>query len=186
MTQIQKMHPSGCAATRQKLLRHLTDEREMLLCDAMRIIGSRDRAEDVVQDAAIRCLNSAAVGADIASHRGFLRKIVRNLALDQLRRDGRERASPLEPGDELPCTMPSVEKKLSDAQVLQQILKGLATLPEREIHIFLAHRLGFERQKDIAQRLGLSPARINGIISMTHRTLKGYTGSTPAGCRIGR
>ena len=69
MTKSPSQPISGCALTRQKLLHHLTDEREMLLCDAMRIIGSRDRAEDVVQDAAVRCLNSTRHGS-LAPHLG--------------------------------------------------------------------------------------------------------------------
>lgn len=174
MAQSQNNHISGCALTRQKLLRHLVDEREMLLCDAMRIIGSRDRAEDVVQDAAVRCLNSKAIGAEIASPRGFLRRIVRNLALDQLRRDVSERATPLEPEDDLQCDRPNAEKQLQDSQALRRLAGGLARMPARETEIILAHRLGAETQKDIARRFGLSPAGINGIIARTQSALADY------------
>lgn len=174
MAKSQKPVPAGCALTRQKLLRHLIDEREMLLCDAMRIIGSRDRAEDVVQDAAMRCLSSKAIGAEIASPRGFLRRIVRNLALDHRRREISERVTPLELDDELLCDRPTAETQLQDRQRLGRLAKGLMTLPARESDIIFAHRLRVESQKDIARRHGLSPARINGIIAQTHAKLAVY------------
>ena len=174
MTKSPSQPISGCALTRQKLLHHLTDEREMLLCDAMRIIGSRDRAEDVVQDAAVRCLNSTSVSMDILNPRGFLRRIVRNLALDQLRRDKREQSVPLALDDDLPCDRPGAEQKLSDTQALQRFAEGLSKLPPRDSQIFLAHRLRFELQKDIALRFNLSPARVNGVISLAHLSLKAY------------
>lgn len=174
MTDSQKTATYGCALTRQKLLRHLVDGREMLLCDAMRIVGSRDRAEDVVQDAAMRCLNSKAIGADIASPRGFLRRIVRNLALDHRRREISECATPLELDDDLSCDRPSAVTQLQDSQRLKRLSEGLVQLPAREVDIIFAHRLRIESQKDIARRYGLSPARINGIISQTHAKLAAY------------
>lgn len=146
----------------------------MLLCDAMRIIGSRDRAEDVVQDAAMRCLSSKAIGAEIASPRGFLRRIVRNLALDHRRREISERVTPLELDDEVSCDRPTAETQLQDRQRLGRLAKGLMTLPAREADIIFAHRLRVESQKDIARRYGLSPARINGIIAQTHAKLAVY------------
>ncbi|KEJ95247.1 hypothetical protein SUH3_22240 [Pseudosulfitobacter pseudonitzschiae] len=160
--------------TRQKLLRHLIDEREMLLCDAMRIIGNRDRAEDVVQDAAMRCLSSKAIGTEIASPRGFLRRIVRNLALDHRRREISERITPLELDDDLLCDRPTAETQLQDRQRLGRLAKGLSALPAREADIIFAHRLRVESQKDIARRYGLSPARINGIIAHTQARLAVY------------
>ncbi|WP_162792093.1 sigma-70 family RNA polymerase sigma factor [Pseudosulfitobacter sp. DSM 107133] len=160
--------------TRQKLLRHLIDEREMLLCDAMRILGNRDRAEDVVQDAAMRCLSSKAIGADIASPRGFLRRIVRNLALDHRRREISERVTPLELDDELLSDQPSAERQLQDRQALVRLASGMVALPAREADILCAHRLRVESQKDIARRYGLSAARINGIIAHTQARLAAY------------
>lgn len=174
MAKLQKTVPAGCALTRQKLLRHLIDEREMLLCDAMRIIGNRDRAEDVVQDAAMRCLCSKAIGTDIASPRGFLRRIVRNLALDHRRREISERVTPLELDDDISCDRPSVERQLQDRQTLVRLAEGMMALPAREADILCAHRLGIESQKDIARRYGLSAARINGIIAQTHARLAAY------------
>lgn len=174
MAQSQKPVTSGCALTRQKLLRHLMEEREMLLCDAMRIIGNRDRAEDVVQDAAMRCLSSKAIGGDIASPRGFLRRIVRNLALDQRRREVSERATPLELDDDLLCDKPTAETQLQDCQRLVRLAEGLRALSARDTDIIFAHRLRVESQKDIALRYGLSPARVNGILAQTQARLAAY------------
>lgn len=160
------------AAMRQKLLSHLVDQREILLCDAMRILGSRDRAEDVVQDAAIRCLQSRAITGAVGSPRGLVRRMVQNLALDQRRREQRENATPFEPGEEPPCNRPNAEGRLAEREILLQVVEEIDTLPIRDRQIFLKHRLESQPQKDIARHLGLSPARINGIVGKIHSRLR--------------
>lgn len=44
---------SSVRMARQTLLAHLVREREILLRDARRILGSRDRAEDVLQEGSV-------------------------------------------------------------------------------------------------------------------------------------
>ena len=161
----------ACASTRLKLLTYLTKEREILLCDAMRILGSRDRAEDVVQDAAIRCMESRAIAESIDSPRGFVRRMVKNLALDQCRKMTRENITVLEVGEEPPCSRPGVEKQLEAKQALTLVVSQMGNLPPRHRQIFLSHRLEACLQKDLARRFDLSPARINGIVAQTHSLL---------------
>lgn len=145
-------------------------ERELLLCDAMRILGSRDRAEDVVQDAAVRCLNSSAIAGDLDSPRGMLRRMVRNLALDHMRRQSRENTVGYEGFDPV-CSAPSADQKLADRQRLGILIDALHALPESHRRVFLNYRLNARRQNEIARELGLSPARIHAIISRTHEKL---------------
>jgi RNA polymerase sigma-70 factor (ECF subfamily) len=158
------------AAARRNLLAHLIHERELLLCDAMRILGARDQAEDVLQEAAIRCLNSPAIHPEIDCLRAMLRRIVRNLALDQQRRHARsggDTSALAEPA----CLRPGPEQSLADRQSLQAVLGTLRTLPPRHQRIFRTHRLGARHQNEIARDEGLSPARVHAIIVETHARL---------------
>ncbi len=159
------------AATRLELLTFLVEEREMLLCDAIRILGSRDRAEDVVQDAAIRCLDSGAIGPALDNPRGMVRRIVRNLALDHLRRTAREMPMPEQAEALFVCPEPGPERRCEDRQVLGCVLRSLESLPPAHRKILLDHRLGGRRQNEIAGAAGLSPARINAIIARSHGRL---------------
>ncbi|WP_189413024.1 RNA polymerase sigma factor [Neogemmobacter tilapiae] len=154
--------------TRQKLIAHLIEERELLIGDAMRILGARDRAEDVVQEAALRCLDSRAIGPELGSARGLLRRMVRNLALDQLRRSARDSGGETE---EPASPAPGPEQRCADREQLAVLMAGLQTLPLSHRRMFLDHRLGECRQVDIAAREGLSPARIHAIIAKSHARL---------------
>ncbi|MBC9247576.1 sigma-70 family RNA polymerase sigma factor [Paracoccus sp. 11-3] len=170
----------ACAAARLKLLSYLVNEREVLLCDAMRILGSRDRAEDVVQDAAIRCMESRAIADQINSPRGFVRRMVQNLALDQCRRSAREKIVVLEPGEELPCSRPNTERQMEAKEDLARVVSQMDNLPPQHRRIFLSHRIDDCLQKDVARRFGLSPARINGIIAQTQTQLLAALQDDPA------
>ena len=59
-----------------------------------------------------------------------------------------------------------------DRQRLDLLEQGLARVPDRDRSIFLDHRLGGMRQRDLATREGLSPARINAIIARVHAQLQ--------------
>lgn len=159
---------------RRELLTYLIEEREMFLCDALRILGARDRAEDAVQDAALRCLESAAITDEIGNPRGLVRSIVRNIARDRLRRDTREASAPLIPGDDLPSDQPGPEQHVDGRQDLARLARGLSHLPPAHRDILLKHRLQARRQKDIAQEAGLSPVRINRILAQSQSRLKEF------------
>ena len=162
-------------AGREALLRCMVEEREPLLCYATRILGARDQAEDVLQDAAIRCLESEAIADEIDSPRGLARRIVRNLALDRVRKSGRA-PMPLQEDVEYPCGRPRPEKSVEDRELLSRLCVELWRLPRLHRQILLDHRLEDERQNQIARRVGLSPARVNAIIATVHEALQSCVG----------
>ncbi len=163
---------STASAARETLLAHLVEERELLLREATRILGSRDRAEDVLQDAAIRCLESSALRCEIDCPRAMLRRIVRNLALDQARKRGREPVMTLPADVEFVCERPRPDQSVEDRQCLARIRAEMDRLPPLHRRILLAHRLGDERQNHIARRVQLSPARVHAIITSAHEVLR--------------
>ncbi len=155
---------------RSDLLDTLQTRRERLLCQAMRVLGSRDQAEDVLQEAALRCLDCPLRREQIARPQAWLGCMVRNLAIDQYRR--RKRQPGAEPFAELPCPQADPERLLLDRQSLDLLERSLARIPARDRRIFLDHRLGGVRQRDLATRERLSPARINAIIARVHAELR--------------
>ncbi|MER5172991.1 sigma-70 family RNA polymerase sigma factor [Thioclava sp. GXIMD2076] len=157
-------------ALRADLLDTLQSRRERLLCQAMRVLGNRDQAEDVLQEAALRCLDCPLRREQIARPQAWLGCMVRNLAIDQYRRTKRQPGA--EPVTELPCPQADPERLLLDRQRLDLLEQGLARVPDRDRSIFLDHRLGGIRQRDLATREGLSPARINAIIARVHAQLQ--------------
>lgn len=160
-------------AGRETLLRCLVEERELLISYATRILGARDQAEDVLQDAAIRCLESAAIAETIDNPRGMARRVVRNLALDRARQTGRA-PLPMPEDAEFACDRPRAEKSVEDRELLSRLCGELGRLPRLHRSILLDHRLEREAQIRIARRVNLSPARVNAIIAMTHDTLQSF------------
>ncbi|MDZ7907658.1 MAG: sigma-70 family RNA polymerase sigma factor [Gemmobacter sp.] len=157
--------PQGGASA---LLAELINQRQILLCDAIRILGSTDRAEDVLQEAALRCLDQARAMTQIERPAHFARRMVRNLAIDRLRRDRH-----LVTGD-LPdvagsCENP--ERRVAGQQALAHVDRLLSGCTPRDRQMFLQHRLMGEAQNRLAERFGLSAARVNAIIGRIHGQL---------------
>lgn len=117
--------------------------RAALLDYAAPIVGCRARAEDVVQEAWLR-FSRQDDSADIRHPASYLYRIVRNLALDQTRRNATEKSQP--GGDELladiPSSSASPEQSVSQQNELAAISRALQELPERTRLAFEMHRLG--------------------------------------------
>ncbi|HEU0223787.1 MAG TPA: sigma-70 family RNA polymerase sigma factor [Paracoccaceae bacterium] len=127
---------------------------------------SRDMAEDVVQDAMLRACARTALFPDCPAR--FANRMVRNLAVDCLRRCRLERRICAEwlAGEEEPA--PSPHATLEAAQGLALLTQALGTLPQRGRTVFLRHRLDSVPQKEIAREIGLSPARVHALIREAH------------------
>lgn len=150
------------------LLQELISQRQILLCQAIRILGAADRAEDVLQEAALRCLSRETAAAEIERPAQFARRMVRNLAIDRLRRDRH-----LITGDlpDLPMTSDNPEASVSGRQTLKSIDTLLQSCPDRDREVFYQHRVMGEAQNRLAERFGLSAARVNAIIGRVHTQL---------------
>ena len=150
------------------LLQELISQRQILLCQAIRILGAADQAEDVLQEAALRCLSREAAAAEIERPAQFARRMVRNLAIDRLRRDRH-----LITGDlpDLPVTSDNPEASVAGRQTLHSIDTVLQSCPARDREVFYQHRVMGEAQNRLAERFGLSAARVNAIIGRVHTQL---------------
>ncbi|MFY9289845.1 MAG: sigma-70 family RNA polymerase sigma factor [Methylorubrum rhodinum] len=147
------------------LLTVLLRRRAELVDTARRVVRCGARAEDVVQDVALKvCQNG--VAADVADAAGFLRRMVRNAAIDAVRQSGREcrRNAPPEAGDAVPAPCDCPLRRLEARQSLTLAIRALDEAPARTREAFLAHRVDGVPQKDIAARAGVSPTLVNFMI----------------------
>lgn len=134
--------------------------RRALVDYANSITGSRAQAEDLVQEAWLR-FDEASKGRFLDDAKGYLYRIVRNLAFDGQRRmarenrlvaqDAFERAAEICPDD-----TPTPETVALYKDEVQCVMEAMAELPERTRIAFEMHRFGGARLKEIAAFLGIS------------------------------
>jgi RNA polymerase sigma-70 factor (ECF subfamily) len=123
--------------------------------------ASADEAEDLVQDLYLK-LGGLSAGP-IAEPRAYLYRMANNLLLDRrraaIRRAGREELwSQAGPGaqDSSGAPATAADNALIARQQLHFVESALANLPERTSEIFRRFRIDGERQKHIAEELGIS------------------------------
>ena len=129
---------------------------------------SHEDSEDLVQDAYVRFLEYRRRHA-IQNEAGLLATIVRNLAINQYRR---QRLVPMAPDvlpaldqDPLWCDdIPSADRALAAQERLEQVTRTLNRVSCRTCQIFLAHRSGYSYQ-EIAREFGISHRTIQKHIS---------------------
>ncbi|WP_211912984.1 sigma-70 family RNA polymerase sigma factor [Tardiphaga alba] len=139
--------------------------RRELVDYASAIVGDRSRGEDVVQEAFLR-LRSPAIEHPIAEPLRYLRRIVRNLALDWTRRLSLERRI-FENGAETEAIAedrPGLERQLASREDLGLVYKAMSELPERTRIALELHRFEGWKLKDIAQHLGISTALAHTLV----------------------
>jgi len=132
---------------------------------ASRITGDPVHAEDVVQEAYLRFSAAGDDGSQIANPVGYLYRIVRNLALDWIRRPA-VRTAVQDDGalDRLPAATPSAEQTLVHRDELRVLAEALAELPERTRTAFNMHRLEGRTLQDVADHLGVSVVRAHQMV----------------------
>ncbi|NIZ12304.1 sigma-70 family RNA polymerase sigma factor [Phaeobacter sp. HF9A] len=151
---------------REMLIHELVTRRRLHLCTALKLVGSMDAAEDVLQNTALKCLSGPPRTAPEKPDR-YVARMVRNAAVDYLRKTRKEIAMPFEEESQLAlagttplCGQTCLEWK----QQLSAVTGALRALPARKRDAFLRHRLSEVPQKQIAQELQVSRTLVNFII----------------------
>jgi len=147
------------------LLRTLVESRKQLVDCANRIVKCASHAEDIVQDAALKiCLTGRC--ADVHNPKSYLCRMVRNLAIDFVRRSAR--AGQLTAADSnmenVPAPSACPQRRMESCQSLQAISAALAAQPARMSAVFVRHRIEGVPQKELAAEIGVSPALVNFMI----------------------
>lgn len=159
---------SDTVTTQQWLMLYQQHERA-LIDRAERLLGCRAQAEEIVQDAFLKIWEQR-LGEHVREPQRFLFRVVRNLALDRLRRQSLEQRylqQQLSLGaDTLPAGS-SPEEETLGADMLRQLVMALSELPTRMRRVLILIRLEGRTQRDVAQFLGVSPTLVNFMLRDT-------------------
>ena len=126
--------------------------------------GSHHDAEEVVQDAFVRALAALRSDDREMALRAWLFTIVRNRALDALRRPSR--TTDIEPhATVLRDASADPHDRLVRREELGALVSGLRALPERQREALVMHELGGASHAAIARRLHVSPGGSKALVS---------------------
>lgn len=144
--------------------------RARLIDSVVPLVGDRGTAEDVVQDAWLRFNRMEDIDDRPIQRQpvGYLYRIVRNLAIDLIRRRTVERSiSPVDPPvvEHVADPRPSPEREAIDRSELDWVKAQLATLPQRTRIAFEMYNFGGYTLQQIATHLSIS-------VGMAHLLIK--------------
>ncbi|MEM7526796.1 MAG: RNA polymerase sigma factor [Pseudomonadota bacterium] len=128
---------------------------------AVSIVGDAASAEDLVQESWLRWSGR---GYPTEGAPKILRRIVRNLACDLLRKRRREEAVFRSLASESDHA-PDVESLVVDREQLRRVENILATLPERTRMAFRMSCVEGRTYAEISERLGVSRPRAHQLVS---------------------
>lgn len=158
--------PTGAAVKHHDSnLKTFLAHRAALVDYATPITGCRARAEDVVQDAYLRFVPRAG-GGERGQSVAYLYRIVRNLALDLVRRSAMESRHQVEHSAPwlVPGGAPDPAQAVLHGSDLELVAEVLRNLPEERRLALEMYRFGGYRLKDIALRLGVSSPTVHRMI----------------------
>ncbi|PTS84406.1 hypothetical protein DBR00_10860 [Pseudomonas sp. HMWF032] len=154
------------ANIRTKELELIYCEHRHILIDAARgVLGCRARAEDVVQDAFLKLLESAERNT-IEEPLRYLFRMVRNLSIDRLRRlalEGRY-SNDEDSLDALLVPQSGTEQQAIGQLQWQRLQRVLDELPERTRAVFTMSQLEGYSQREVATFLSASPTLVHFLL----------------------
>jgi RNA polymerase sigma-70 factor (ECF subfamily) len=146
---------------------HVQPHEAMLRAWLQSRFGTQLDLDDLVQESFVRVLRARA-GGEVRAPKAFLFATARNLALDQLRRQGLVATEPLvesgalfvldEAGD--------VPEAVARHQELLLLTAAIQSLPDRCRQIFTLRKIYGRSQKEIAAELGLSTATVSAQLTI--------------------
>lgn len=141
-----------------------TNHRSLLVSYAASFLGSRDDAEEVVQEVFAK-LKPDSLG-NVETPIAYLRTMVRNLAINRRRRRRYELEQATEHAPEWiqPLKTASPEQQTVDNDQMRLLSAALQELPEKTRVIIEMHRFDGHTLQEIANRLDMS-------VTSVHRTL---------------
>lgn len=160
---------------RQKITLLYRNYRQLMYTAAVRILHNASDAEDIVHEAFLRVIRHLAKIEDVDSARtkGYLVTIVKNLSLDLLDKQGREKISfdeetLADTGDDTPLPIDQVQVQMADERLEELI----GTLPE---HLRETLRLYFYEDcsaTETARLLDISPVTVYRRLHAAEAALK--------------
>ncbi len=146
---------------------------------AYRMMGERQAAEDIVQDAFLKVWRAAgSYRAERASVRTWLLSVVHNRAIDQLRSSASRRRTQ----EKIEATAPISQPSEAFAQTWrntqrEQVREALKTLPEEQLKVLeLAYFSGYTHV-EIAEMLDVPLGTVKGRMRLGLKRIKDHFGS---------
>lgn len=150
------------------------DNRLRFLNLATRIVGSRSKAEDIVQDAFVNVSQAVRGGTTVISPLSYFIQIIRRLSLDHLR-SGKVRFEETQ-AEQVLAALSTDYRTPEDSSVsrsqLAVIASVLDTLPHRTRIAFEMQRFGGYKLREIAVELDISIGRAAQLIADAFRACK--------------
>jgi RNA polymerase sigma-70 factor (ECF subfamily) len=137
---------------------------------AQRILAGRGAPEDAVQDAFVRLWAKRDSLREDGSVRALLYAIVRNVCLDELRRNAREdRAAEAAPQPASPRTP---YEDVHGAEMQRVAAAAVSRLPERRREVFRLVREEGLSYQEVAEVMGLAPQTVANHMSLAMADLR--------------
>ena len=143
----------------------LRRHRAPLFTFLLRMLGDREKAEDLAQETFLRLVKGAQAWEHRARFQTWLFTIARNLCVDQSRRDRHRKADSLDQQgpDDGPAMVDSVPSREIDpsrgaesARLRPVLAKALASLPDEQREVFLLREQAGLPFKEIAELTGVN------------------------------
>jgi RNA polymerase sigma-70 factor (ECF subfamily) len=146
--------------------------RDELLAYASTRLGDRDEAEDIVQNTFLRILTTNKMLTEQALP-ALVYTVCRNLVNDYFRR----RASRFEYEHYIQCAgigSSSMESVFFAADIVEQMERGLARIPENCRKIYRMHILGGMRVSEISAETGENYKTVENRLGLARREMRHY------------
>jgi RNA polymerase sigma-70 factor (ECF subfamily) len=156
------------AAFERLVLRH----QEWVWRVAYRLVGCRQTAEDVAQEAFLRVFRAAERYRPTAALRTYLHRIVVRLCLDQLRKGRPVASEELLPADD----GPSADQRALDAEQARAVQKAVGRLPPKQrAAVVLRYYEGLSG-RDIATAMDTSVKAVERLLARARKALEARLG----------
>lgn len=147
--------------------------RSVLVDYASHMLGSREAAEDVVQEAFIKFVPAIADSEPAVRPRAYLFRVVRNLAVDALRRKKLEK---LRQGHNAPAWAgpqpePTPEQTVLYCESVRRAMDIIAELPENQRIALEMRRFGGYSVEQVAAHLGVSVPSVYRLVQTAVATI---------------
>jgi RNA polymerase sigma-70 factor (ECF subfamily) len=155
--------------------RHLTARLlPRALRHAARVLGDPVEAEDVAQEAMLRLWRAATTWRQDGPARPstWLHRVVANLAVDRLRRNGRAVGLETDAVEAEPDAGPGPEARLLQGDRMAALDAALAQLPERQRQAVVLRHVEGLSNPEIAVILGLGVEAVESLTARGKRALK--------------
>jgi RNA polymerase sigma-70 factor (ECF subfamily) len=175
---VRPNQPSGGPVdSTEAFVRVFNEVRAELVSTLVFVLGNHDDAQDVAQDAFLKCWRTQESLADVQNIRAWIFRVGLNAAKDLQRNAWRRRAKPLgntAPPEEIGA--PSADDLLQEKEILANLRQAMYHLRPEEKEVFLLRQNGDLTYEEIAEMrrtpVGTIKTQMRSALQKLRRVLK--------------